>query len=577
MQNKEQLRSTLKRIDGRGYKAYKDLQNNWYDFGSFYLGIPYVQGDPYASPSSVFLKIEQKSTGFPEWLLENKIRRLAVEDYLTRVTDRLIRKYTSGNRGSGKSGQVYIARTGQEVIERTSVEFNSDLIEIRLSVGLPARGRRILGYQAQEIFFEELPRIAEDCLFYRSHNSEELKRHVRTVEDQHLLRGMLSERRLVAFIGNNSILPRRSGVDDRPLTGEKVIPFISPEEYEVEFELPYYGKIRGMGIKEGVTLIVGGGYHGKSTLLNAIERGVYNHIPGDGREYVVTREDAFKVRAEDGRRIEKVDISPFINNLPQGNETTDFSTENASGSTSQAANIIEALELGAGLLLIDEDTCATNFMIRDARMQQLVSADKEPITPFIDKVRALYKDYGVSTIIVVGGAGDYFDVADNVIMMDEYRPRAVTDKVREIAARIPSQRIMEDARTFGKICKRYPDPDSINPRRGRKVKVKARGKDTIQFGREDIDLSNLEQLLNREQTKTIGDILVYALRENIINGERSLKEVLDLIFARLEKEGLKTISPFSYPEGDYVKPRPFEVGAAINRLRSLKIKEIVWE
>jgi predicted ABC-class ATPase len=572
MYSQEKLYSVLGKIDGRSYKAYKELQGDWYNFGQYSIGIPYVQGDPYASPSSIFLRIEQSLTGFPTWLLDKNIRRIAVEDYLTRKTNTLIRKYCAGNRGSGKSGQIYIVRTGQEVIERTSVEFNDKLLEIRLNVGLPARGRRILGHQARDIFLKEITAIAEEVLFFNKINYSKLERYIYTVEDQDILRSMLIEKGLIAFIINNAILPRKSGVDDHPLTGDKVVPFKSPVEYEVEIELPYTGKIRGMGIKEGITLIVGGGYHGKSTLINAIERGVYNHIPDDGREYVVTRDNAVKIRAEDGRSVTGVDISPFINNLPQGIDTTNFSTDNASGSTSQAANIIESLELGAGVLLIDEDTCASNFMIRDARMQQLVTEQKEPITPFIDKVKPLYHQHGVSTVLVVGGAGDFFDVADNIIMMDEYKAKAVNERVKKIVSQLPGLREKNNSNIFGNICKRYPNPDSINPKKGRKFKVKARGINTIQFGKEDIDISNLEQLLNQEQVRTIGDIIVYGLKEKIINGERSIKESLELIYADLEKKGLKIISPFSNPEGDYVKPRIFEVGAAINRLRGLKIR-----
>jgi len=574
MQNKEELKKTLKNINGRGYKSYKQIQSNWYDFGDYKLGIPYVQGDPFASPSNIIIRIDQQLAKFPAWFWENKIRRIAVADFLTRLIEQAIKKYSKGRRGTGKSGLIAIAKTGQEVLERTSVEFNKDMIEARLSLGLPAAGRRVLSDEGYKMFFEELPKIVNYTLYYENIDSSSLKKHVKVVEDQETLRDKLSEKGLAAFIANGSILPRQSGIDDRPLSGNKVVRFISPPEYEIEFDLPHLGKIKGMGIKEGVTLIVGGGYHGKSTLLNAIEKGVYNHIPGDGREYVVTREDAVKIRAEDGRRIEKVDISPFINNLPQGETTTDFCTENASGSTSQAANIIEALEIGTKLLLIDEDTCATNFMIRDSRMQRLVAKDKEPITPFIDKVKSLYTDYKVSTVIVVGGAGDYFDVADHVIMMDEYRPKNVTQLARQIARELPNQRKAESSVEFGPICRRFPNPNSINPKRGNKLKVKASSKDDIQFGRNNIDLDYLEQLLNREQAKTIGHILVFALREGIIDGQNSLRDILNKTFDILEKEGLKVISPFNYPDGDYVKPRPYEVGAALNRLRSLKVKKI---
>ncbi|MFW5981301.1 MAG: ABC-ATPase domain-containing protein [bacterium] len=574
MGNEEELYNHLEKIDGRSYKAYKDLAHKVYDFGNFQLSIPYVQGDPFASPSKVFLRLEQSKSNFPEYYLENNIRRQAVEDFLNRHIAKMVKRYVKGRRGSGKSGIVYIANTGQEVIERSSVEFNRDFIEARLYVGLPAKGRRVLGFQAKEIFSEELSIIAKSSLYYDELDKDALEEHVKTVEDQEYLSKLLKEKGLCSFVANGSILPRISGVDDRPMESSDLVSFISPEEYQVEFDLPYKGKIVGMAIPEGITLIVGGGYHGKSTLLNAIELGVYKHIPGDGREYVVTREDAIKIRAEDGRRVEKVNISPFINNLPQGISTRTFSTENASGSTSQAANIMEALELGSSILLIDEDTCATNFMIRDARMQKLVSNEKEPITPFIDKASALYNQHGVSTILVIGGAGDYFDIADQVIMMDEYRPVAVTDRVKDIARELPSQRARIEFDDFGTISHRYPDEESINPRRKNRLKVSARGKDTISFGYYDIKLNYLEQLVSQEQTKAIADIIVFALKNGILKKENTLLSSLNKVYKMIEDEGLELISPYSNPEGDYVKPRLFEVGAAINRLRSLTISKV---
>jgi predicted ABC-class ATPase len=266
-------------------------------------------------------------------------------------------------------------------------------VEARLEVGLPAAGRRILGREAKEIFFDALPQIISSSLFFNDIPEKTLIKHVEIVEDQHFLRGELKKRKLVAFIANGSILPRESGVSQRPMR-KGAVPFVSPEKFQVEINLPHHGTVKGMGIPEGITLIVGGGFHGKSTLLQALQLGVYDHIAGDGREYVVTRQNAVKIKAENGRSIEKVNISPFINNLPRRQDTRAFSTENASGSTSQAANIMEALEIGTDLLLIDEDTSATNFMIRDGRMQQLVQKEKEPIIPFIDRVRALYEKKG---------------------------------------------------------------------------------------------------------------------------------------------------------------------------------------
>jgi len=460
VRNHIQLEKTLQRIDGKGYKAYKDIQGS-YDFGNFTLHIDYVQGDPFASPSRVRVTVPQRVAGIPFCLFDSPPKARGLEDYLTRQLHNNIHRIVKGNRGTGKSGMISVISVGQEIFKRTSVLVNHDQVEARLTIGLPARGRRVLAHQAIEMLTQELPSLVQASLIYKNLNELEIKKHVEMAEDQWILRQKIKEMGLVAFIANGSILPRRSGVDDRPME-KGAVPFKSPPELEIQIQLPHAGLISGMGIPKGITLIVGGGYHGKSTLLRAIERGVYDHIPGDGRELVVTVKDAMKIRAEDGRRVEKVNISPFINNLPNGQTTQAFSTENASGSTSQAANIMEALELGCSLLLLDEDTSATNFMIRDARMQKLVPSDSEPITPFIDRVKTLYEELGVSTILVLGGSGDYLDVAHRVIMMDRYIPRDVTDRAREIARESSTGRVEENKKIPMEITHRIPLPQSLS-------------------------------------------------------------------------------------------------------------------
>lgn len=306
-------------------------------------------------------------------------------------------------------------------------------------MGLPAYGRRISAKDAEEMFFKEIP----DILNYTINiNEEEAQSFVQIIEDTEYLRGKLEENNLCAFIADDALLPRISGISDKPL--KKAVSFKSPSSLRVAFSLPGGKEITGMGIKKGVTLIVGGGFHGKSTLLSAIEQGIYNHIPEDGREYVVSSKSAVYICAENGRYIENVNIEPFVSSLPFGKDTIHFSTENASGSTSQAAAIIEAMEAESKLLLIDEDTSATNFMVRDARMQELVSKTKEPITPFIDQVKQLYTNFGISTILVMGGCGDYFDVADCVIHMDSYIPYDVTQKAQNIIHLLPTNRKNEE-------------------------------------------------------------------------------------------------------------------------------------
>ena len=559
----DRLRAKLLKLDNASYKAYKELRGR-YEFDKFTLVIDRVQGDPFAAPSQVRVIVSQKVAKFPSQLYRNKSREVATRDYLARQFNR-VAKGLSKSRGTGKSGLIAIASLGQEILERTAVFISDRELEVRFVVGLPARGRRVLCHQAAIMLCEEIPKLVT-ALLYSSQSSQKLQQQVETVEDADWLRGQLSKRNLVAFIANGSVLPRRSGIDPRPLTDG--IPFKSPPSLEVEFNCPNWGLIKGMGIPAGISLIVGGGYHGKSTLLRAIELGIYNHLPGDGREYVVTNPSAVKIRAEDGRGITGVDISPFINHLPQGRLTTKFDTANASGSTSQAANIIEALEAGTKLLLIDEDTSATNFTIRDRRMQALITKDKEPITPFIDKVRQLYSEYGVSTILVMGGSGDYFEVADLVIAMENYQPADVTDRAKEIAKQYATQRSAEGGDKFGMIDRRVPVLNSIDPSRGkREVKLNSRGVDNITIGTEEIDLRAVEQLVDGGQLKAIALALVY-IKDEYNHQQLTVSEIL----AKLEAEITQSLDTITDTvRGDLAQFRTIELAAAINRLRSLQI------
>ncbi|MBE9041718.1 ABC-ATPase domain-containing protein [Oscillatoriales cyanobacterium LEGE 11467] len=562
----ENLRHQLLELDGRGYKAYKDIQGR-YDGSEFTLIIDYVQGDPFASPSKCRVLLPQSVAGFPRSLYRSRSREIALRDYLTRQfslwCDRI-----SDRRGTGKSGLIATCRMGQEVLERTSAFVNHREVELRFVVGLPARGRRILGRQAAQMLCEDIPQSVDRALYYDNLDAGEIERHVETVEDADWLRDRLSERGLVAFVADRSILPRQSGVDPRPLQ-DRAVPFESPPSLRVEFDCPNRGKISGMGIPTGVTPIVGGGYHGKSTLLSAIELGIYNRIPGDAREVVVTQPDAVKIRAEDGRQIAGVDISLFINNLPQGRSTTQFSTANASGSTSQAANIVEALEMDAKVLLVDEDTAATNFMIRDRRMQALIAKEKEPITPFIDRVRQLSSYCGISTVLVMGGSGDYFDVADTVIGMEDFRPRELTREAKAIARQYATGRREEGSEDLGEMTERIPLPESLDPSRGKRlVKWQARDVDAIAFGTEDIDLSAVEQLVDVAQLRGIAEAMVYA-KQHYIDGRRSLRDIIDAVMDDIETGGLSEIAAF--PQGDLAMFRRFELAAAIDRLRTLQI------
>jgi predicted ABC-class ATPase len=559
----QRLRATLDRINRKGYGAYKDLSGS-HDFGSFTLSVDRVQRDPFAPPS--LIRIRTGENAFDRDLFADPVRRVAFEDFLTRNLEKVLGRVVRGNRGSGRSGRVEIQRTSQVVLPRTSMVVVPEFVEARMAVGLPARGRSVDANAAKTMLLEELPEVVRRSLVPAPEggvDGEGARLHVEAVEDADHLRGLLPGLGLVAFVAEGAILPRESGASDRPL-GDGAVPFASPNEYRVEVDLPNAGVVTGMGVPEGVTLVAGGGFHGKSTLLSALSWGVYDHAPGDGRELVVARDDAVKIRAEDGRSVSGVDISAMIGELPGDRSTQDFSTTNASGSTSQAANIAEAIEAGTSLLLVDEDTSATNFMIRDERMRELVRS--EPISPFIDLVRPLHRSLGVSTVVVVGGVGDYLDVADRVILLEDYVPSDATPRARAITRKFPPRAPLAP-KEVRPPRGRAVDASSMDLRRGRRRSARGRGLDTIELGRERVDLSYLEQLAEAGQTEATARII----GEWVASGEvRGMRDLLLAELASASENGLDSLGGHGGHPGEMSLPRAQELAAAINRIRQLR-------
>lgn len=565
MLDRTALERALVQIDGRGYASYKQLRGT-YQFGTFRLAIDHIQVDPYAPPSRMRIILDSDIADLPADLTNDAIGRRAVADFLTRRLFDVVHRLVPEPSGTGNSGLVSIGEPGQEILERTSVVIFPDHIEARIDVGLPASGRRVRGREASRLLISLLPRIADASLVCANLDERALREHVVLHRNQEWLRSQLAVQGLVAFVGNGAILPRCSGDSDLPLSDTAATPFTSPDSMQVEFQLPSGQTIAGMGVPEGVTVIVGGGYHGKSTLLRAIERGVYPHIAGDGREWVITRADAVSIRAEDGRAVTGVDISPFITNLPSGIDTRRFSTTNASGSTSQAANLVEAIDAGASALLIDEDTSATNFMVRDERMRALIPASREPITPFVDRVRLLFTELGVSTLLVAGGSGAFFDVADRVIALDHYITHNVTKEARRLTSGHRETGLNAGPQVFTyERATRVPDSSSLACS-GNKKPAKVRGA-TIQFAGETIDLSTVSQLVDPAQTQAIAWALdrIAALADDRISIEGLTRAVQD----RVDAEGLDWLSPFSGHPGHLARPRQYELYAALSRLRGL--------
>lgn len=583
MKSSEDLRQLLVSIDHKSYPAYKSTQGT-YDFGTYVLGIDHVQGDPFASPSHVSISLSHQKAGYPAEAFATPWRKTALEDYLVRQFHQEIARYHFKAKGSGKSGLIAISHPGPQVLSRTACECSENGISARFEVGFPANGRTINSGELIKIFFDFLPRCIQQVFFYRSRKPAEVKAVIDLADDQQYIRKQLLERNLVSFVADGSVLPRESGVSSRPMTGSGSVAFQTPASLQVTMDLPHKGRITGMGIPKGITLIVGGGYHGKSTLLKALEAGVYNHIAGDGREYVITDRTAMKLRAEDGRSVRNVDISLFINDLPNRKDTRCFSTEDASGSTSQAANVIEGLEAGSRVFLIDEDTSATNFMVRDDLMQKIISRDKEPITPFIERARDLYEKAGISTVMVAGSSGAYFYIADTIIQMDHYKPLDITENTKKYCAgygaepirsapgfAIPaggrklSARQAKPAAAAAESRGRYGRDQRVGGRDDR-IKTKVFGKDSLQVGKETVDMRFVEQLIDSEQTAALAQMLRYCVEHQLLE-RYPLTEVVAQLQDKVKKDGLTAMSSHSYRAMGLCLPRPQEIFACLNRYR----------
>ena len=575
MKQSADLKRLLTSIDHKSYPAYKDVRGA-YDFNTYILSIDHVQGDPFASPSKVSIQVRHAKAGFPAELFDTPWKKTALEDYLLRCFSREIGRLSFKAKGSGKSGLIATSRPGQEVLSRTACEIGRNEITARFEVGFPAFGRTINSGELIRIFFDFLPGCIENVFFYRRQNNAEIKKRITLADDQQFIRNELKRLDLVSFVADGSILPRETGVSDRPMKGS--VAFHSPDSLRITLNLPGHGPISGMAIHRGITLIVGGGYHGKSTLLNALELGVYNHIAGDGREYVIADETAQKLRSEDGRFIKNVDISMFINDLPNGRDTKDFSTADASGSTSQAAGIVEAVEAGSRLLLLDEDTSATNFMVRDAFMQKVVSPDKEPITPFLSRARDLYEKAGISTILVAGSSGAFFHIADTVIQMDQYEPVDITEKAKNLCGQFPimqetakpfvlpdSHRVMEKDRNGAVKCRDYRSGE-VKKGEPERLKVKTLGVDGFMLGKQNVDLRYIEQLIDSEQTAALGLLLKYTV-EHLVDGKRTISETAQWLEQKLEQEGMVFAAEHGVISGGYAIPRIQEIYSCLNRYR----------
>ena len=563
------LYQKIRSLNGKNYGLYKSLADKPWDFGDFALEFLHVQGDPYAPASRVLIKANLSMLGYAgEWGGTYE-RRLALSDFLYRKLGRLVQE-----RYPGKDAAVIFDTAGPEMLVRNSLWIDNGELRACLQVKLPGDGRKIQAELAAEILTMVLPDLVSAGLYYSKSDEAALQEHFRVLAERKEILSQLDARGLCAFVPDGAVLPRASGLSEMPLEG--AIPFVAPEEMAVTLNV--CGRdIRGMGIPKGITVITGGAFHGKSTLLQALTRAVYPHIPGDGREGIVIDESAIRVGVEDGRSVRGTDLSHFVRDLPGGVSTKDFNTLSASGSTSEAANLLEAMEAGSRTFLIDEDSSAVNFLIRDVRVRKLLGDDREPLIPLTDRIREISVQ-GYSFILVAGACGDYLDLADNIVIMANYKaecaeftPMSSWKTEGLIGSTEPAE--VQQPRPF--VAYMQPLQKSVRPTSAveRQVKVKLAGDSLLQIGFLVSDTSRLNTLVDRQQRFGAGFVLLNLLQNAASNAESgdvsnagdSVAETIRKLYEKIQNVGFRNL-----PQGmsrEMSLPRVVDIACVAFRLR----------
>lgn len=557
----------LERIKGQVYRKYKSLEGA-YASSTWTLILDKAQASPKSKPSLFRLRVPYMAAGFPPGLYKDRVQKIALSDYMLRRFEKLCKKI-SRHSGCGKSGIFYSDPCGPEILERSAVFFDQNTLELRFRYGLPSEGNRTDPKAFLEALEHAFPKIIKEILTWDTYDEKEVREHLHIFEDQEALRSLLKINHWVAFIPDGAILPRESSFSQRPL--KQAVPFEAPPTIKVTVKLPHKKEISGMPVKEGVTVITGGGFHGKTTLLNAVKMGIYNHIPGDGREYCVSLKDTFKINSEDGRITEGIDISPYIVNLPFHKNSGHFSSLQSSGSTSQAASVVESVRMGAECLLFDEDTSATNFIACDELMKRLIGEKDKTIIPYFETARDLHRSLGVSTMIVIGSLSPILTAADLVLKISEYR---VMDLTEEVAEQLQTQRNSNlsqhpiSQKPFQKT--RLVDSESFRiKKRIIPFKTKICGHKEIQIATLSLDLYDNEQLTDYGQMKSLLSALL--LFEQMIFKKRfSLEEAVKKLFQQIEAGGIESLC---FQKGGFTEIRALDFAHALNRLRLLKIKK----
>lgn len=565
----ERLRDKLVLMNGKGVQVYRDLAGA-YRFDRFELYLDAIQPDPVAPTCRARVRVDQAEAQIPPAMWGSPAGRVATQDFLMHAIRDAVGRHVR-TRWAGRSAPLSVPAGGPEILARSGCTVAEESIQVHLTIGLPAEGRKVLAKPARTLLFDELPSVVQAGLVWTNLDAAAGSRHLEALEDYLALQGTLDALGLVAFVAEGSVLPREAGPAGRPLRGGRPLEVRAPDELAVTVTLPHRGTVRGLGIPRGVTVVAGGAFSGKTTLLAALASGVYPHVPGDGREMVAAVPDAVTVRSEPGRRIERVDVSAFIRELPHRPDVTALSSEHATGTVAMAAGVAEALEIGTRLLLFDEDESTVAFLTRDAAMRDLLGAERDALVPLVGNVRALWEIHGVSSVIATGSLGEFLDVADTVIVMDGYQPLAATERARGLRSGAAGRRVPE-AGAFRLPAPRCPLPRGFGGLRGRGQHTELRGYGALSIGRDTVTLAPLGQLVDAGQGRAAGDAILYALAKNYVDGNASIAEILDRIFADIEASGLRVLAPEEGYTGDYALPRRHEVAAVLNRMRSLQAR-----
>lgn len=504
MASEEVLRKTLKNADGKPFQKYKGIQNNFV-LEDFEIIFDDVQNDRMGH-TAIRVRVPHKKAGFPEDMYDTKLREIALRDLIARRFRESARTHARSPIPKTSGGEVFIPRPGQEILERGSVAISPYFIEVRFTADLPADGNKVSAV-AMDLLMERIKTIISESLYFSAYKQSKVYNHLQTYENAEFIRENLDSKGIVAFIADGSVLPRRDD-DLAPMVDAKE--FVTDPALKVTFDVPYGEPISGMGIPKGFTAVTGASRNGKSALLDAIFAGVYDHIPGDGREYVITSRDAAFIMAEPNRPADSVDISMFVPETPEFDDTSAAKKEFVSSPMSEFVSVSEAVEMGSKLILIDEEY--SNPCV----MRKGFLADNEKIISLSEMGSSMGRQ-GIS-LVMVSGDESVIRSADNVLVVEGFKVSPA--KVERTG----------NGKEFSMPADRYPVSKGIVYEKGhRDVNVTAQEIRTIEIGEFKVHVP-VAALFDISQTNTVADAIAY-MKEHMDGSKNMLDVCKDAIGA----------------------------------------------